>query len=180
MNVFEHSLSKACHLVTGASSGFGRAVTDVVLKKGDIVVATHRGNPSTLADLASTIGSERLLVLHCDVTCSEDISNAFTQTINKFGRCDVVFNSAGYTILGEIESTPNDMARILFEVNFWGTANVSREAVRIFREVNPPNSGGRLLNMSSGAGFVGLPGIGYYSARYRLSRITQHTYSHVI
>lgn len=101
------------------------------------------------------------------MTRPEDIAAAFAQTIERFGRCDVVFNNAGFGILGEIESTvPDDQARAMFEVNFWGAANVSREAVRVFREANLPNSGGRLLNMSSGAGFTGNAALGYYSARY--------------
>jgi NAD(P)-dependent dehydrogenase (short-subunit alcohol dehydrogenase family) len=91
--------------------------------------------------------------------------NAFSKGIEKFGRIDIVFNNAGFGILAEIESTPENEARRLFDVNFWGAANVSREAVRVFREVNPPGIGGWLLNMSSGAGFLGLPASGYYAAR---------------
>ncbi|TFK36412.1 NAD-P-binding protein, partial [Crucibulum laeve] len=149
--------------VTGASSGFGRAVTETVLEKGDIVSATLR-NPSALEDLSSITSSEKLLVIKCDVTQSTDISTAFEETIKKFGRCDVVFNNAGYGIVGEVEGTPDDAARKLFETNFWGAANISRESIRVFRECNPKGDGGRLLTMSSGAGFKGVAGGGYYAA----------------
>lgn len=72
--------------------------------------------------------------------------------------------------LGEIEGTPLDVARQLFEVNFWGAINVAREAVRFFREENEP-SGGYLLNVSSLASLVGPPGLGFYgSAKSGMSR----------
>ena len=76
-----------------------------------------------------------------------------------------MFNNAGYGICAEAESTPNDAARKMFDVNFWGAANVSREAVRVFREVNGHEKGGWLLNVSSGAGLMGLPASSYYCAR---------------
>lgn len=56
--------------------------------------------------------------------------------------------------------------RGIFEVDFWGAVKVSQEAVRVFREVNPVSVGGRLIVMSSGAGFSGVPAAGYYSATY--------------
>ena len=76
----------------------------------------------------------------------------------------MVYNNAAFSSLGEIEGTPDDVARGLFETNFWGSTNVSREAIRVFRDVNKP-SGGRLLQASSMVGASSLPGLGYYSAR---------------
>lgn len=152
--------------VTGASSGFGRLLTEAILKHGEIVVATAR-NTSTLSSLALLHPSNRLLVLHCDVTRPADIRAAFAQIIERFRRCDVVFNNAGFGVVSEAESTAQDeLAREMFEVNFWGAANVSREAVRIFRDVNPKGEGGRLITVSSAAGFTAYPAFGYYSARY--------------
>lgn len=150
--------------MTGSSSGFGRAVTEAALARGDSVIATLR-TPSDLEDLEKTTPSELLFVVKCDVTNIEEIRHAFKKGIDKFGHIDVVFNNAGYGILAEVESTPEDAARQLFDVNFWGAANVSREAVRVFREENPKGKGGRLLTMSSGGGLLGLPAIGFYSAR---------------
>jgi NAD(P)-dependent dehydrogenase (short-subunit alcohol dehydrogenase family) len=136
-----------------------------VLENGEIVVATMR-TPTDLDDLAATTAPERLLIVKCDVTKPEDILSAFARTIEKFGRVDVVFNNAGYaTPVGEVEAVPDDVARALFEVNFWGAVAVSKEAVRVFRDVNPGNAGGRLLNVSSSAGLGGAPITGIYSAR---------------
>ncbi|KAJ6490918.1 hypothetical protein C8R45DRAFT_991132 [Mycena sanguinolenta] len=156
------SLAPRIWLITGASSGFGRALTEVVLAQEEIAVATLR-TPSDLEDLAVT-NPDRLLVVKCDVTKLDEVTSAFSAAIERFGRVDVVFNSAGYAIVGEIEAVPEAAARTLFDVNFWGAAAVSKEAVRIFRDVNPPGIGGRLLNVSSGVGFCAGPIVGMYAA----------------
>jgi len=164
------------HEVTGSSSGFGRAVTEAALKAGDNVIATLR-RPTDLDDLiASTANPERLFVLKCDVSISSDIHNAFSQGLAKFGTIDIVFNNAGYGICAEAESTPNDAARKMFDANFWGAADVSREAVRVFREVNGSEKGGWLFNVSSGAGIVASPLIPYYSARCGLFFLWENQY----
>jgi len=149
--------------VTGASSGFGKALTEVVLRKGDIVVATLR-KPSVLAPLTKQYPPTQLLVLPLDVTRPSDISAAFTRTQEVFGRLDVVFNNAGCGMFGEVEGTPDANARALFDVNFWGAVGVSRAAVKFFREVNPPGQGGVILQNSSVSGFIGAPGVAFYCA----------------
>ncbi|PCH43481.1 NAD(P)-binding protein [Wolfiporia cocos MD-104 SS10] len=148
--------------ITGASSGFGRSMTETVLRHGDIAVATLR-KPEAIADLSTQYPRDRLLVVKLDVSKEDEIISAFTQAREAFGRIDVVFNNAGYGVLAEVEGTPVDAARAMFEVNFWGAANVSREAVRHFREVNTPQ-GGRLLQVNSIAGISGMPLNGYYCA----------------
>ncbi|KAJ7911955.1 hypothetical protein B0H13DRAFT_2660299 [Mycena leptocephala] len=149
-------------LVTGASSGFGRALTQVVLGENESVVGIcrHTGDLQDLADA----NPETFIAVKCDVTKEADVLKAFALGVEKFGRVDVVFNSAGTAILAELEATPDDAARALFEVNFWGALTVSKEAVRVFREVNPGGVGGRLLNVSSGVGFSGAPLAGIYAA----------------
>ncbi|KAG6374446.1 hypothetical protein JVT61DRAFT_4488 [Boletus reticuloceps] len=150
-------------LITGASSGFGKALTEVVLRKGDIVVATLR-KPSVLATLTKQYPPSQLLLLTLDVTRPSDISAAFTRTQEVFGRLDVVFNNAGYGYFGEAEAIPDENARALLEVNFWGAVGVSRAAVRFFREVNAHGKGGILLQNSSMLGISGAPGVAFYSA----------------
>lgn len=150
--------------VTGASSGFGKALTEVVLQEGDIVVATLR-NPSVLAHLTKDYPPSQLLLLTLDVTRPADIAAAFSRTEEIFGRLDVVFNNAGHGMFGEVEGTSDTDARALFDVNFWGVVGVSREAVRFFREVNPLGKGGVLFQHSSMMGFLGAPGISFYCAR---------------
>ncbi|PCH34687.1 NAD(P)-binding protein [Wolfiporia cocos MD-104 SS10] len=147
-------------------------MTEAVLRHGDIAVATLR-KPEAIADLASQYSSDRLLVVTLDVSKEEDVISAFTQAREAFGRIDVVFNDAGYTVWAEIEATPSDVARAMFEVNFWGAANVSREAIRHFREVNTPQ-GGVLLQVNSAGGYQGMAVSGYYCAsKFALQGLTE-------
>lgn len=148
--------------MTGASSGLGRAVVEHTLAQGERVVATLR-KPQALNDLVAKYPTTQLLVLPLDVVSQPAITAAFAAAIAKFGRIDVVYNNAGFAEVAEVEGTPDADARGLFEVNFWGAANVSREAVRVFRDVNVP-SGGRLLQVSSVVGVSAMPAVGYYSA----------------
>ncbi|EKM52030.1 uncharacterized protein PHACADRAFT_177433 [Phanerochaete carnosa HHB-10118-sp] len=150
-------------LVTGASSGFGRKMTELALEKGDKVIATLR-RPSDLDELRSKHAEDTLFVTKLDVTRPEEVLEAFAAGKERFGRIDVVFNNAGRFVVGEAEATPEDMAREMMDVNFWAAARVSREAVRFFREENPPGVGGLLLNVSTEGGVVPQPCVSYYDA----------------
>ena len=99
-----------------------------------------------------------------DVTDTQAILAAFSKAKEVFGRVDVVINNAGWTAASEVESTPDDISRKVFETNFWGATNVAKEAVRFFRDENPSGAGGRLITISS---FVAIKPVvigGYYSA----------------
>ncbi|KAI0671249.1 NAD-P-binding protein [Trametes maxima] len=158
--------------ITGTTSGFGRALTELALSKGEIVVATAR-RPSVLDNLKAQHTASQLLVVNLDVTEPNAIVAAFAQATKAFGRVDVVVNNAGWGALGEVESIRDADARAMFEANFWGAANVSREAVRVFREVNEP-VGGRLLQISSMTGISGNASWSYYSAsKFALEGLTE-------
>ena len=133
-----------------------------MLEHGERLVATLR-KPEALDDLRARYLEDQLLIVKLDVTDPAQIKDAFRQATDAFGRVDVVFNNAGSNILAEAEGTTDEAARSLFEANFWGTANVSKEAVRVFREVNKP-VGGRILNSGSHNGTVAMPTVSYYSA----------------
>ncbi|KAG2746904.1 NAD(P)-binding protein [Suillus brevipes Sb2] len=149
-------------LVTGSSSGFGRSMTELLLKNGNKVVATLR-RKEVLSDLAEQYPSSQLLIIQMDVVKTSEVAAAFAKAKEVFGRVDVVFNNAGIAILGEMESMSDQDAHQIFEVNFWGASNVTREAIRTFREVNKP-IGGRLLQVSSSLGLRGRAAASYYSA----------------
>jgi len=148
--------------VTASSGGFGRSLLELILKGGDIVVATLR-TPSALRDLEQAYDESKLLVLPLDVTNAEQIRNAFQIATDKYGRIDFVYNLAGHSLIAEVEGTPEEDARALFEVNFWGATRVSNEAVRVFREVNKPQ-GGHLFVVSSLVALKPMAGTGFYSA----------------
>lgn len=148
--------------MTGASSGFGLEMSRCALEHGDRVVATLR-DPSALVDLASKYSSAQLLVAKVDVTNHDEIKAAFRRAKDAFGRVDIVFNNAGYVLTGEAETTPEELAKKLFEVDFWGAVRVSQEAVRFFREDNNPQ-GGYLIQNSAAAGIAAFPALGFYTA----------------
>lgn len=137
-------------------------MVELILKGGDIAVATLR-TPSMLDDLKRTYDESKLLVVPLDVTNPGQVRSAFQAATDKYGRIDFVYNLAGYSLIAEVEGTPEEEARALFEVNFWGATLVSNEAVRVFREVNKPQ-GGHLFVISSLVGLKPMAGTGFYSA----------------
>ncbi|KAF9652802.1 NAD(P)-binding protein [Thelephora ganbajun] len=158
--------------VTASSGGFGRSLIELILREGDIAVATLR-TPSALDDLKRAYDESKLLVLPLDVTNAEQIKSAFQAATDKYGRIDFVYNLAGYGLIGEAEGTPEEDSRALFEVNFWGATRVSNEAVRVFREVNKPQ-GGHLFVISSLVGLQPMAGTGFYSAsKHALEGVTE-------
>ncbi|KIP01221.1 hypothetical protein PHLGIDRAFT_379324 [Phlebiopsis gigantea 11061_1 CR5-6] len=160
-------------LITGSSSGMGREMTELALQRGDRVAATLR-KPGDLQDLQAQYPASQLLVVALDVTDSAQIPRAFAEAKRAFGRVDVVFNNAGRGAIAEVEGIPEATARRVFDVNFWGAANVSNEAVRFFREENAPGAGGRLLVVSSAVAISPIPSLGHYSAsKFALEAVTQ-------
>ena len=138
-------------------------MTEHALKHGDKVVATLRDVSSPVLDDLKAAYPAALRVVPLDVTQAAQIAAAFAHARDAFGGVDVVFNNAGRGAFGEVEGADERAARAVFDTNFWGAANVSREAVRFFREDNPQR-GGRLLVVSSVVGLSPIPAIGHYSA----------------
>ena len=137
-------------------------MVELLLKKGEIVVATAR-RPEVLDDIKAQHPASQFITVKLDVDKTQDITDAFAQAKKAFGRVDVVFNNAGWGAVGETEAHPEEEARKIFDTNFWGSTNVSREAVRFFREENKP-AGGLLIVNSSMSGIRSVPGLAYYSA----------------
>lgn len=96
-----------------------------LLKKSQRVVATVR-DITALSDIQANYPSEQLLVLRLDVTQSKEIDEVFRKIEEHFGRLDVVINNAGYGVNGEIEGTPDDVARLEMETLFWGPVNIMK------------------------------------------------------
>jgi NAD(P)-dependent dehydrogenase (short-subunit alcohol dehydrogenase family) len=148
--------------ITGCSSGFGRALTEAVLERGEIVVATAR-NPDQLNSLVQQYGggqNSRILALPLDVTQPSQIQTAVEQTIAAFGRIDVLVNNAGYGMFGAVEEVSDANVRQQFETNVYGALNVTRAVLPHLRR----QRSGHILNISSSGGFVGFAGAGIYCA----------------
>jgi NAD(P)-dependent dehydrogenase (short-subunit alcohol dehydrogenase family) len=145
--------------ITGASRGFGRALTEAALAAGDRVVATAR-RPEVLDDLAELHGDD-LLAVPLDVTDSRAAPQALQAGVDRFGRLDVVVNNAGYANVAPIETGEDEDFRAQFETNFWGVYNVSKAAIGPLRR----QGGGLIVQFSSIGGRVGgSPGIASYQA----------------
>ncbi|HVJ25508.1 MAG TPA: oxidoreductase [Burkholderiales bacterium] len=144
--------------VTGASSGFGRAVTIAALQNGDRVVGTAR-NPAAIRSLIEPHG-DRALALQLDVTDAQAARKAVEQAAARFGRLDVVFNNAGYGHVGAVEELSDDELRRQLDVNLMGVINVTRAALPLMRK----QRSGHLVQMASLNGVEPLPGGAYYTA----------------
>jgi NAD(P)-dependent dehydrogenase (short-subunit alcohol dehydrogenase family) len=137
-------------LITGASSGIGRATAELFAARGWNVIATMR-TPRNIPGA---------FVTRLDVEKPETIRAAIDAGIARFGRIDAVVNNAGYGLFGVFERTPEEKVREQFEVNVFGVMNVVRAVLPHFRK----NRRGRIVNVSSGAGVFALPMISLYTA----------------
>src|SRR3954465_570092 len=153
-------------LVTGASSGFGRAIADAVLARGDAVVATAR-RTETLSDLAA---SEHAHVVPLDVTDAGQREVAVADSLDRFGRIDVLVNNAGRTQVGAVEETTDEELRALFDLHFFAPAALTRAVLPSMRR----QGSGAIVQMSSVGGQVTAPGFGAYCAtKFALEGLTE-------
>jgi NAD(P)-dependent dehydrogenase (short-subunit alcohol dehydrogenase family) len=145
-------------LITGCSSGFGRALAARVLASGAKVVLTAR-EPAVLADLVQT-GGQRCLALALDVRDPDQCRAVVEQAEQRFGRIDVLVNNAGYGYQATVEEAEDAQIRAVFETNVFGVFNVTRAVVPGMRQ----RRSGCILSIGSVAGLVGFAGSGYYAS----------------
>jgi NAD(P)-dependent dehydrogenase (short-subunit alcohol dehydrogenase family) len=145
-------------LVTGASSGFGQAISRAALEAGDRVVVTARdvGRLGQLADREP----ERVLALELDVTDAAEARSVVAKSHDHFGRLDVVVNNAGFGHIGAVEELSDPEWHRQLEVNLYGVVHVTRAALPWMRQ----QRSGHLVQMSSLNGIEALPGGAYYVA----------------
>jgi NAD(P)-dependent dehydrogenase (short-subunit alcohol dehydrogenase family) len=143
-------------LITGCSTGFGRAIAEHLLEKGQKVVATAR-KPGVLDDLR---GKGDVLILPLDVTQRDQCLEAVARAEEYFGRIDVLVNNAGIGYFAAIEETGEEHARRLFDVNFFGAANAIHAVLPGMRT----RRSGSIVNLTSIGGIQGFAAVGYYSA----------------
>lgn len=132
-------------LVTGTSSGIGRATAIEFARRGWNVVATMR-SPSLETELGSLPG---IVLAPLDVTDAAGIESAIRIAVERFGGLDAVVNNAGYGLVGPFEATSPEQVRAQFDTNVFGLMNVSRSALPYLRArkgtlVNVTSMGGRL------------------------------------
>ena len=139
-------------LITGGSSGIGKAIGEFLFHKGFTVYGTSR-NPEKISNSIFPL-------LALDVRNVESIKNAVEKVVALSKSIDIVINNAGVGITGPVEETPTDEMRNNFETNFFGPIEVIKAVLPKMRE----QKSGLIINITSIAGYMGLPYRGIYSA----------------
>ncbi|WP_328688439.1 oxidoreductase [Streptomyces phaeochromogenes] len=145
-------------LVTGASSGFGRAIADAAVAAGDTVIGTAR-RTEALDELVAAY-PDRVEAINLDVTDGERIDVVAADVLARYGRVDVLVNSAGRTQVGAFEETTDRELRDLFELHVFGPARLTRALLPQMRE----RGSGSVVNISSFGGQLSFAGFSAYSA----------------
>jgi NAD(P)-dependent dehydrogenase (short-subunit alcohol dehydrogenase family) len=145
-------------LITGANSGFGRAITEAAVAAGDVVAAAAR-NVTALDDLvAAHLGQVEVLPL--DVTDTAGIERAVRDIAGRHGRIDVLVNNAGRSHVGAAEETTDAELRSLFDVHVFGPAALIRAVLPHMRA----RRSGAIVQLSSVGGQMSFAGFAAYSA----------------
>ena len=153
-------------LITGSSSGIGRATAKLFHEKGWNVIATMR-RPESERELNKL---DRVLVTRLDVKDGESIQAAVKQGMDRFGKIDVLLNNAGFGVFGPLEATPLAKIREQFETNVLGLLATTKVLVPIFRA----NGAGMIINVSSLAGKITFPlGSLYHGTKFAVEGISE-------
>ena len=139
-------------LVTGASSGIGQSTALLLAQKGYRVFGTSR------YPIGRILPQVEMIAL--DVRSDESVKSCIRTVMNKAGCLDILINNAGYELSGALEETSLDEVAGQFDTNFLGVLRMIKAVLPIMRKQNQ----GRIINISSLAGLVGIPFLGMYTA----------------
>lgn len=153
-------------LITGASSGIGKASAEYLAKRGHTVFGTSR-YPGSYEKPG------KYTMLQMDVTDTDSIQTAVNRIIEDKDKIDVLINNAGFGIAGAMEDTSIDKAKEQFETNFFGTVRLIKSVLPIMHKQNS----GLIINISSIGGLIGLPFQSMYSAsKFAIEGLTESLY----
>ncbi|MBS1811578.1 MAG: SDR family oxidoreductase [Acidobacteria bacterium] len=136
-------------LITGSSSGIGKATASYFAEQGWNVVATMR-TPENAGEWAK---HSNITLIRLDVLDLASIQEAIRDSLRKFGKIDAVMNNAGYGLVGPFEASTNEQIKRQFDTNVFGLMNVCREIIPHFRE----QRGGTIINVASMGGRLTFP-----------------------
>ncbi len=156
-------------LISGASSGIGKAAAEYLAGKGYRVFAGVR-RPGSVSF------PKYIETIPLDVTDDESVAGAIDSMLARAGRIDVLVNNAGLSNIGPVEETTIEQAKNLFETNVLGTLRLSRAVLPGMRR----RGQGRIINISSVAGFVPTPYMGVYSATKHAFEALSETMDHEV
>jgi NAD(P)-dependent dehydrogenase (short-subunit alcohol dehydrogenase family) len=148
-------------LVTGGTSGIGKATAIAFARAGAKVVLTGRREKEGAQVVAEIkkLGGDAAFV-RGDVAKDADVKSMVEFAVKKFGRLDIAFNNAGVEWKGPVDQATEGEYRRIFDINVWGVLNSMRHEIPVMLK----NGGGAIVNTSSVAGHVGLPEVSVYIA----------------
>ncbi len=151
-------------IITGASSGIGKACAAECAKRGAKVALAAR-NVEKLQETATKIQEKyhtETLCIQTDVTQETDCENLIEKTVQHFGKIDILINNAGIAMRGLFKDTKLDVIKKVMDVNFWGTVYCTKFALPYLLQTK-----GSVVGVISIAGYMGLPGrTGYGASKY--------------
>jgi short-subunit dehydrogenase len=148
-------------IITGASSGIGRALALELASRGALLSLGAR-RTELLEDLKKQLSGTEVLITKTDVSVEEDCKALIQATVERFGRIDVLINNAGISMRALFEEVDLKVIRQLMDVNFYGTVYCSKYALPYLLQAK-----GSLVGVISIAGHVGLPGrTGYAASKF--------------
>jgi len=145
-------------LITGCSTGLGRALAKEVLSSGYNAVVTSR-NKKDVEDIAADY-PENALALSLDIADKHQVQQAVEQAAARFGKIDVLMNNAGYGFRGAVEEASEQEMREIFDTNFFGTVSMIQAVLPGMRT----QRSGTIMSVSSIGGRFAAPGSAFYSA----------------
>ncbi len=149
---------KKVWLITGCSTGFGRALAKEVLAKGYHAAVAAR-NTDDVKDIVEAY-PDTALAVRLDVTVAAEIKAAVEIAVQHFGQIDVLVNNAGIGYFAAIEESEEEQVRRMFEINVFGLAKMTQAVLPVMRK----QRSGHILNISSIGGLRSFPGVGFYNA----------------
>jgi NAD(P)-dependent dehydrogenase (short-subunit alcohol dehydrogenase family) len=158
--------SKQVVFITGSSTGFGRLFAETLARKGHTVFATMRDpggrNAKNVLEILTLAEKDSLPIhaLELDVTDDASVERAVDAAVAKAGRIDVAINNAGYAVSGLAEAVTTEQGQRLMDTNFFGPVRVNRAVLPHMRR----QRSGVLMHISSGAGRIVGPSMGFYCA----------------
>src|SRR5438034_10222680 len=170
-NMNNKTFSGKVALVTGGTSGIGKATPIEFARAGAKVVLTGRREKEGAQVVAEIkkLGGEAAFV-RADVAKDADVKRMVDFTIDKFGRLDIAFNNAGVEWKGPLDQATEAEYRCIFDINVWGVLNSMRHEIPVILK----NGGGAIVNTSSVAGHVGLPQVSIYiSSKHAVEGLTK-------
>ena len=151
-------MQKKVVIITGASSGIGKALAEKYAAEGwNLVLAARRDE--RLQELKEKLARAEVLTVKTDVTVEGDCKNLVEKAVERFGKIDVLINNAGISMRALFNNTEMEVLHRLMNVNYWGTVNCTKYAMPHLLKQK-----GSLVGVISVGGYIGLPGRAGYSA----------------